>query len=421
MGMLPTFGGISFGGPTYTADFSSSVPADWTFTRASNGTYIDSAGILQTASSNVARFPFDGNGVAKGLLVENDATNLLLYSADFTNNVSWVKTGGAITNPTATNITGAANTNLFTEDTSTGVHSIYQSVVKAASNIFYSQSIYIKPNGRNRVLFRMEGTGGTNGIGADITLTGDGTVNSAAAFGSGFSNPVGRVEKLYNGWWRIYVGGTTNTDLVVTFVIYGLDSGGNSSYTGDGASGFYLYGAQLETSSFNMPTSYILTTTGSATRAREVVTTTPTWYVTNSNGSLYIEYYPNVFNPGTTGFLFQIDDNSNNNRHAFRVDTSNYQNYTQITGGSTIFLTTNTSANAINRMNYSACSWADNNAAIVVNFQNSGIDLTGTKLAAALTNARLASTTNLSRANGCIRKVAYWSYKIPNQQLGFAL
>ena len=50
-----------------------------TFTRASNGTYTDSAGVLQTAATDVPRFDHDPTtGESLGLLVEEQRTNLLL-------------------------------------------------------------------------------------------------------------------------------------------------------------------------------------------------------------------------------------------------------------------------------------------------------------------------------------------------------
>lgn len=53
-----------------------------TFTRSSSATYFDSAGALQTATTDVPRFDYDpATLVARGLLIEEQRTNLLLNSA----------------------------------------------------------------------------------------------------------------------------------------------------------------------------------------------------------------------------------------------------------------------------------------------------------------------------------------------------
>ena len=53
-----------------------------TFTRASSGTYVDSAGVLQTAATDEPRFDHNpSTGESLGLLVEEQRTNLLLNSA----------------------------------------------------------------------------------------------------------------------------------------------------------------------------------------------------------------------------------------------------------------------------------------------------------------------------------------------------
>ncbi|MCP5345114.1 MAG: hypothetical protein H7A05_10880 [Pseudomonadales bacterium] len=52
-----------------------------TFTRASSGTYFDASGVMQTASTDVARFTHDPvTGQSLGLLIEESRTNLLLNS-----------------------------------------------------------------------------------------------------------------------------------------------------------------------------------------------------------------------------------------------------------------------------------------------------------------------------------------------------
>jgi len=58
------------------------LPAGLTFTRASTGTYFDSAGVMQTATVNAPRWDYDPvTHALRGLLIEEARTNLLLNSA----------------------------------------------------------------------------------------------------------------------------------------------------------------------------------------------------------------------------------------------------------------------------------------------------------------------------------------------------
>jgi hypothetical protein len=73
--------------PTFSRDFAGEKSLDngtgpaITFTRASDATYFDATGTLQTAGSNVPRFDHDpATGASRGLLIEGQRSNLLLNS-----------------------------------------------------------------------------------------------------------------------------------------------------------------------------------------------------------------------------------------------------------------------------------------------------------------------------------------------------
>lgn len=68
--------------PTVLFDFSTGVlDSRITFTRASIATYFNSAGVMSSAANNTARFDHDpGTLTARGLLIEEQRTNLLLNS-----------------------------------------------------------------------------------------------------------------------------------------------------------------------------------------------------------------------------------------------------------------------------------------------------------------------------------------------------
>lgn len=114
-----------------------------TFTRASTGTYFDSAGALQTAAVDEPRFTHDPVTLEPlGLLIEEQRTNLLLWNRDLTNAV-WV--GTATANLDASGLDGAANsastlTDLDTLDNLTK----RQDISIAANSSTYITSFFIK-------------------------------------------------------------------------------------------------------------------------------------------------------------------------------------------------------------------------------------------------------------------------------------
>jgi len=72
-----------------------SLGGSLTHTRSGNGTFIGSNGLLQTASTNVARFDFDPVSLTRrGLLFEGQATNGLQRSEALT--TGWAQIGGPV-------------------------------------------------------------------------------------------------------------------------------------------------------------------------------------------------------------------------------------------------------------------------------------------------------------------------------------
>lgn len=68
-----------------------------TFTRASSATYINGAGQIVTAASNVPRFDYDQSGNYRGLLIEEGRTNYVKQSQAL-NTTPWGGTSSAISN-----------------------------------------------------------------------------------------------------------------------------------------------------------------------------------------------------------------------------------------------------------------------------------------------------------------------------------
>jgi len=194
-----------------------------TFTRSSGGTYVDSAGVLRSA-----------------------AVNLFLQSENF--ETTWLSNGllafgsGSITNAiVAPNETTTAD--LIIENTATSQHNVNQSVTIIGQKTF---SVFAKQGPGTRLL-RLVDFNSTDGAqGETFFNLSTGTVVSGT----------GSITAFPNGWYRCSI--TTTTTVASTYFISISSAAPVFSYTGDGTSGFYIWGAQLQTGS--VATEYIPTT-----------------------------------------------------------------------------------------------------------------------------------------------------------------
>jgi hypothetical protein len=125
----------------------------------------------------------------------------------------------------------------------------------------------------------------------------------------------GSVENYGNGWYRVAVRITTGASPSGSPVTYLMRLPAALS-TGQG---FLTALPQLETGA--IPTSYIPTTTGSATRAAEVCTVSGvSGYIGQTEGTIYAEF--EIRSDSTTRRLFGLSDGTQSNR-VFLYYTSN--------------------------------------------------------------------------------------------------
>lgn len=104
-----------------------------------------------------------------------------------------------------------------------------------------------------------------------MSLT-DGTITSAASSAGTFTNASAVVQSLYGGWYRCALTFTTGTETALRCRVYASDS---VASVGNGASGIYIWGAQLEAAAF--ASSYIPTGASTAARASDRVTLDPSF------------------------------------------------------------------------------------------------------------------------------------------------
>jgi len=237
------------------------------FTRASIATYTDSDRVLQTAAIDEPRYDYAG-GVFNGLLVEDAATNLAKSSENFSNATYWTPSGlqafgaGSIANAT-TAPDGNNTADFICENTALIAHRLLvpagNALVLNADDVV-AFSVYAKAGTRNYIFIRLNAAGG-DPVNGNVRLT-DGAVTQTLS-------GVITTEYQGDGWWRIIGVGTalTTATAYMEYRISNADTYAN--YTGDGVSGIYVWGAQLELGS--EATSYIPTTTAAVTRAADVV------------------------------------------------------------------------------------------------------------------------------------------------------
>jgi hypothetical protein len=252
------------------------------------------------------RFPprFDFNPLTltpRGLLMEEQRSNQLTYSEDITNGV-WLMLGTAGASRAANAAVapdGATTADRYSVGTGTGAWYIAnyanQSIVSGQA---YTFSVYIKANGLNFVFIRPHNNNGNYGASGFIVSLTDGTITYPSAPTAPGS--IGTATNVGNGWWRITATSTANLTTTTTGgpgiwpcngTAFSTTAGGApAAFTGDGTSGVFIWGAQIETGAF--ATSYIPTVASQVTRTGDFSLIsdpnfTP-WYSQNE-GSLLIE------------------------------------------------------------------------------------------------------------------------------------
>jgi hypothetical protein len=280
------------------------------------GEYIPTTSTINSAP----RFDHDPTtGESLGLLVEEQRTNLLLQSQDFT--TTWLKSNAlmSVTADAAVAPDGNTTADTLTKDAS-GFRFFYQGVT-ATAGATYSASVFLKAGTLDKASILVSGDGGTT---PDGRVVFDFAVKTATNFSStGLVSA--SITEFPNGWFRCVVVATISSNTNPRVLIY-LDT-----YNAAVAGSIYAWGAQLEAGSF--PTSYIPTTDATATRAADVAS------ISGSNfSSWYRQDEGTVFARASSpvaSSIFAVDDGSAGNRiiPSF-LNTTTSPSFRVVTGGS---------------------------------------------------------------------------------------
>jgi hypothetical protein len=255
---------------------------DFTFSRAGalpsfNATRVNSDGLIEEVLSNVPRLNYPMiDGVVSGcpsLLLEPQRSNLILRSEEF-DNASWTKNNSSISANSVVSPDGSTNADSLIENTANASHNIFQSV-NVTIGTTYTISFFVKANGRTR--FRIADNFGRLPLNVIFDLS---TVTVVSGTGS--------ISDYGNGWYRCTVSSTATATASEFIYIIMVSSGTTTTYTGDGVSGLYLWGAQLEAGSYS--SSYIPTVASTVTRVAETASKTGlSSLIGQSEGTFFIE------------------------------------------------------------------------------------------------------------------------------------
>ena len=353
------------------------------------------------------RFDYNPTTLAPlGLLIEEQRTNLVTYSEQF-DNAAWTKTRSSITANTIVAPDGALTGDKLvgTTDAST-THFISQST-SFVSGTTYTTTLFAK---QGEIRYVRLGFGATafgaihvgffdlqNGV---VTST-SGTVTTS-------------ITSVGNGWWRVLVTATataTASDLVQINLSL---NGTSSNFTGDGTSGLYIWGAQLEAGAF--PTSYIPTVASTVTRSADVasINTLSPWY-NAAEGALFAEGVAgNLANSPV--FVNTNDGTSNNLITSPRLGAAGLARLEGTVGGVAWTAVVTANATTANSVYKAASAFKAGDQAICL---NGGTTATGANASLpAVTTVRLGSFVgNLNFINGYLRRISYYPRRLTNAEL----
>ena len=402
--------------------FANTASADNSGTRVSGGTYLAWGAQLEQASTATEytrnygglyppRFDYDPVTLApKGLLLEEQRTNLLTYSEQFDNG-AWSKSDVTVTANTTTSPDGTADADSYVEGTA-GTASIAQNFTGTA-NATFTVTIYVKRVNTDWVrLTLVETAATTNRITGWFNLS-TGAVGSFTDGGTG-SGATGSVSDAGNGWYRIRLTGAVNNSATALLLSLSSASADNSTTRVNNAE-YRLWGAQLEAGAF--ATSYIPTVASQVTRsADEASINAPnfaSWY--NQSAGTMVAEFDTVEVSSYAPVAVVWTDLNNRIDLATSSSAASPRGFVNVAGVTQADMLNPQQETANTVLKY-ALAFEANNFATARNGAITGSDVSGSLpvVSSLRIGCRDTSSTIL---NGHIRSIRYYPTRLTNTQL----
>ena len=403
-----------------------------TFTRNGVGTYVDDMGIIKYSSKNTPRFDHDPvTGESLGLLIEESRTNQMIYSSDITGDTAQ---NGTITGDATTAPDGTTTADKYAANSTNGIHRVDHAFTSGQilNSTVYTFSVFAKANGYDKLHIRYAGYNADNhGRGYDLS---DGTTFDGKFDGTSSLDAVTSSSMIAypNGWYRCIFTVTTAADAasgVAQLLYYISNSEATTNFAGDGSSGMYFWGAQMEEGYF--PTSYIPTSGSTVIRAADLATikgTNFTDFYNQTEGTLFGEFTikDTTYSSAAIANINQEPGSSYAHSIMF-VEVGTANGYFGRTYKNSSGVNISNSSSVLNSLHpsttpqkvsfgYTTVSGGELRAYWNGNNVDSRSDLS--KVPTTLTNMRIGrGWTGSDVINAHIKKLSYYNKRLPNAQL----
>jgi hypothetical protein len=375
-------------------------PLPFNFTRSTGGTRVNKDGLIEMVTNNKPRIDFlnDSNGA---LLLEPSRSNLLTYSEDFSN-AYWTKTNSSITSNVAISPDGTLNADKLVESTSAS-EKLIQRILSVTTSTIYTASVFVKYAGREWI--RFTDAQSSNRIhfntltGAFGTITGTIIDYNSIAFS--------------NGWYKLSIT-TTSVATAYALRVSLAEADNDVSYTGNGTSGVYIWGAQFELGSY--ATSYIPTQGAIATRVAEVCNGAGNSQIFNSSEGVLFAEISALANDGTSRQIALSSGSSTTNKVSliYTATTNQLQAFIR-SGGSIAFNVTEILSDTTNE-NKIALKYKQDDFALWVNGIEVATDTSGS--APTLLNVLdFDDADGSSNFYGNVKQLQYFNTALTDQEL----
>jgi len=283
----------------------------FTFTRATTATRVNASGLIESVASGILRLDYPIGGGCPAGLIEPAGTNGA-PNVQYLRGVDTPAASGGLTITTG-------STDFLAPDGTSGSITKYVGGAASGSTQYayftgflpsisvagvYIFSLFVKAGATNPLNFcALQFTAYTGGSGTSISYF---SLASGTALTAGAS-----IQDYGNGWYRLISAPYTiaSGDLAGNLVFVLAEGNNDTTWPASGALNLtaYTWGAQVEAGA--IPTSYIPTTTASATRAADVCSVSGvSGYIGQTEGTLYVEWDISRLNAGNFGF--NIDNGS---------------------------------------------------------------------------------------------------------------